>query len=197
MIKKLAFIMAAVLGMLVSMTLTAQAGSGYSVELQGGGINYQLENNGTSAYNAHKWSPDGRLNYSGMLGVKVLEEDQLFYNSLLLYGGNNSIGQPVGGLIESSGFKVDNMGYLGCPYHKGTLYVGWAIGAYLQNDNSYKAATGQYPNELTAFGSEGLVPILGLELDYKVRLTDRTYIKLDDVIQPSSVMTGLSLGYSF
>ncbi len=201
MIKKLAFIWAAVLGMLVAMATTAKAGSllnqGVSLEVEGGGLNYQLENNGTSSYNTHKWSPDGRLNYSGLLGVRLVMEDHLFYNSLMLYGGNNGIGQPVGGLVQSSGFKIERMGYIGNGNHPGTLYVGWAIGGYLQNDNSYKATTGQYPNELTAFGSEGLVPILGLELDYKVPISDSVYIKLDDIIQPSNINTALSLGYTF
>jgi hypothetical protein len=205
-LRNLAFVLSAVLGMLVAMVATANAqttvqaqglfrGQSTSLELVGGSVNYQLQNDGTSAYNVNKWSSDGRLSFQDSLGLRLVAEDRFVYNAVEFYGGNNTIGQPMGGLIESSGFKIN---WTGPKWAKGTTtYVGWAIGGYLQNDNSYRGTTGQTPTELTAFGGEGLVPILGLELDYKVPISRAMYLKLNNTIQPTNINTSLAFGVSF
>ena len=154
-----------------------------SVELIGGSITYHVMDDGASSHYVTKWSPDGRLIFNQLYGVKLLVKDNDSYSSMTYFGGNNSIGSPIYGGIVSYGVILKDFN------------VGLAIGGYMQDDNAFRSV-GVEPYRLTEIGSSGLVPVVGVEINYKVDLSDTMYLKLNNLLSPVITNTSLSLGFN-
>jgi hypothetical protein len=153
-----------------------------SVEAIGGGITYHVIDDGASSKYVTKWSSDGRLIFNQLYGIKYIDEFFDTYWSMALFGGNNSIGAPMTGAMGSLGFVWGNFNY------------GLAMGGYLQDDNAFRSK-GIEPYRLSEFGNTGLVPILGAEINYKVDLSNRVYLRLNNLVSPVITNTSLSIGY--
>lgn len=154
-----------------------------SAELIGGGLTYHLTSGGAKYFD-HKLSTDGRLINNPMLGARLLQENDLHYTAETLYGGENSVGFPMGGAMFSTGWKV------------GGFYLGGVLGTYLQNDDQVRAAH-VIPFKLFEVGSMGVVPVFGIEANYRINLNDRLYLKLNNLISPVLTNTSLSAGVNF
>lgn len=158
--------------------------SDYSVSLEGlaGGITYHLvDTDAASAHYIYKLNANGRLIYNSLWGYGVLVEDNKNYFAIKTFLGDNSVGLPMMGSMLSYGWK----------WHG--LYYGPVLGVYFENDDAYRAM-GVQPFRIAEDGSMGIVPIIGIELNYRIDLTDRVYLKLNNVITPYLTNTSLSLG---
>lgn len=153
----------------------------YSLEVMGGGLTYHLIDNDTSYLYSNKLTNDGRLIYNSVYGVGALYENEISYQSLSYFGGNNSVALPISGLLYKTGLKISNW------------YCGLAMGMYIQDDDKYRES-GVDPFRMTEIGSTGLIPIVGISLDYKINITNKVYMKLNNLITPILTNNTLSAG---
>lgn len=151
------------------------------VEVLGGGITYHIMDDGSAQSYTRKLSLDGRLIFNQMGGLGIVSEDNDVYQSLYFFGGNNSVGKPLQGILSKDGIKIDQW------------YLGLALGGYVQDDNEFRDA-GVQPFRLTEIGSTGIVPIVGLAIDYKWDISNRYYLKLNNIISPNITNTSMALG---
>lgn len=153
-----------------------------SIETIGGGLTYHLIGTGAEQNYSHKLSPDGRLISNFVFGVGVITENDIMYDSFKLFEGYNSVNQPMYGADYSAGFKLN------------CWYLGLVGGGYLQNDRTMRKA-GVSPFHLIEIGDMGVMPIVGIEANYKISLSDSTYIKINNLVTPLLTNTSLSLGF--
>jgi hypothetical protein len=145
-----------------------------SVELITGGITYHLlsDPSVTSQF-SNKLNSDGSLIANALYGVKYTSYNEIIYSSYTLFGGANSIGAPMGGAIYSYGVELDR------------LDVGFVGGGYFQ-DSSLFLARGI---ETTNF-----MPLLGVEVNYKIPLSEKTFIKINNLISVLVYNLSCSIG---
>lgn len=118
------------------------------------------------------------LIYTPLIGYRFEEHDRDWYMAHTPFIGGNSIHQPIAGFLWSFG------GILGD--HK----LGLAQGLYLQDDNKF-IKKGIIPFSISQGGSVGVVPILGLEHQY--RLSEKFFTS--SVLSP--IIMNVSIGYQF
>jgi hypothetical protein len=152
-----------------------------SIEFLAGGLTYHVIDSGSSSYNANKVSSDGRLISNPEFGIVLTQQFSYLYQSGAVFGGQNPVGQPMGGALYQFGYAIDN------------LQIGAAAGAYLQDDNAFRNA-GVEPFRMFEVGSIGVVPVLGLALNYNIPLSEKTYLKINNVITPIITNSSLSFG---
>lgn len=155
-----------------------------SLELIGGSITYHIIDDGVSAKYVTKLNSDGRLIFNLLLGAKYLNEEDYTYWSLATFTGNNSIGSYMNGATASYGLFIKN------------LSAGLVLGAYVQDDNAFRN-DGIDPYRLFEINNTGVVPIAGIEVNYKFPLSNSTYLRLNNILSPVITNTSLSLGLSF
>lgn len=157
-----------------------------SNELVLGSLTYHLLDGPPASYKyQNPVSPDGRLIDNFLIGYSHIEENKdREYFSYTIFTGENSLAKPIGGFKISSG-KTD-----------GRLYIGIAVGAYFQNNRDF---TDQGLGDVLPvdWHSTGMVPILGLEINYILFHIGDTYIKLNNVITPVLTNNTFSIGQSF
>lgn len=157
--------------------LTAKADLNF--EMIGGGLTNHLWNDGeTSRLMSNKLFNDGRWVYTPLFGLGLeLVKDETF-TSIKSFEGLNSVGSQIWGLTVSRGHQFKY------------VELGGILGAYVQNDNDF------YNRGLVPFSiGNGLVPIVGAEINFKVDLNKDYYIKLNNVITPVITNHTLTLGY--
>lgn len=156
-----------------------------NLELMMGSITYHLINFGDVPKNfTNKLSSDGRLISNFLIGVQLIREDQVYYDSIGVFTGQNSIGDTIGGVKWSSGI------------HYNKLYIGGVLGAYVQDNRKFEH-DGIRPFYIDEVNGTGVVPVVGVEVNYKINLSNKTYIKFNNIISPLLTNSSLSLGGSF
>lgn len=156
-----------------------------SIEVLGGSITEHLENaNGAASYNAHKLSGDGRLIANPMMGLRLMKENDRRYDAYTVFGGQNSPGFAMGGTTVSTGWKFSG------------FYAGLVGGFYLQSDSKF-LATGEIPFKWFKVNGTDFVPVFGCEINYKVDLTDKVYVKVNNLITPILTNSSVSVGLTF
>lgn len=156
-----------------------------SFEIIGGGATYHLLGANRSAAEQfdNKWSDDGRLIGTPLLGARVLRENGTEFKARTVFAGHNSVGAPIVGYTYTEGEIVGNW------------YIGMLVGAYIQDSAPFNdrgiGVWGVYLNNRMM-----LMPMVGIELDYKIRLDDNVYIKLDNVVSPAMINNLVSFGWN-
>lgn len=159
-----------------------------SMELMGGSITEHFIAPRGTTYFINKIGDNGKLIYNSLLGVRFVSEDGDWvdhaktYYTVALFTGDNSVGQTMTGGYGSYGYKV---------FHN-LVYIGGALGAYTQPVSETNPTT-LYDKVLNS----GITPIMGIELDIKVPVTEQTYLKLHNLITPILSNSSIGLGYSF
>lgn len=170
---------------LVLLLLSAAAHAESSFEVIGGSLTYHvIDTSGRTNLYSNKVSTDGRLIANPILGFQYTDQGIYEYQCIALFTGQDSVGGPIFGAKYSSGFRFGNW------------YVGYVLGAYEQNDKGYDNL-GIVPFQVAKTGNTGVVPVLGVEADYKIVLSRDTYVKLNNIISPVITNTTISLGVSY
>jgi hypothetical protein len=146
-----------------------------------GSITYHfLDYANTNEQFSNKIGYGGSLIANPLFAYRQTEyEENETYSALMLFGGENSIGNPMGGAALSIGL------------HDESWKVGFIAGSYLQNDQQF--ADKNIDNLDVHLGNVvGLAVIIGMEFLYNI---PGTSLFLYDVITPT--LTTLSLGMKF
>lgn len=109
------------------------------------------------------------LIYTPLVGYRFEQSDDASYVAHTPFAGGNSIHQPIVGYLMSFGGILDN--------HK----LGLAQGLYLQDDAKFRQK-GIVPFSIHGNGSLGVVPILGLEHQYRLHKNLFTNAVLSPII---------------
>jgi len=150
--------------------------SATSIETTFGGLTYHTMNpdNVANGY-ANKISNDGRLIYTGLLGVGLLEGNW----AERFFIGQNSIGDQMFGSTLSYTWEIDRI-----------FRIGPVVGFYQQDDSKFYAK-GIIPFSL----GFGIVPIVGFDFSAKILTFDENkYIKLNTIITPVIINETISFG---
>lgn len=116
------------------------------------------------------------LIFNPMIGIVETKTDFLFYTSYKGFFGRNCVSQPMVGGMVSAGADL------------GGFQLGLVGGAYYQDSSKF-----------TERGISILVgdimPILGMEMNYRVYLDDQAFLKLTNTISPVLTNHALSIGW--
>ena len=108
------------------------------------------------------------------LGYTYVDEETKLYDSYRGFIGQNSIGQPMIGGMYFYGKQL-----------KG-IDLGMGIGAYIQDDSQFKKRG-------IDVGSN-IIPIYGFEINPKIMLDNKKFIKFNNLISPLLIISTLSFG---
>lgn len=154
-------------------------------EMVGGGATYHLlgANSAAAQQFDNKWSNDGRLIGTPLIGARVIREDGMEYASSTVFAGHNSVGAPITGYTYSYGGIFGNW------------YSGIILGIYMQDAAPF-LDRGVNVWGLYLGNRMMLMPIGGLEVDYKIPLDKNVYIKLDNIVSPAMINNLVSFGWN-
>lgn len=142
-----------------------------STEIIVGGPTYHLIGMGSENALHPKWDPAGRLIGTPLLGIGFLTEDATNYAANKFFIGDNCVGQPIQGFDIAVGKKVAQW------------YLGMVMGLYVQNNQTFLDA-GANTYLMGQIGDYGLVPIAGVEANYRIELGHDKYLKFNTFISP-------------
>lgn len=131
-----------------------------------------------------KLSKNGCLISNYELGLAYTIENGDKFQKFIVFGGTDSVGSNMGGLLYERGYEFWGFD------------VGFAIGGYLQVDQTFYDK-GIAPFQLSSVNGYGIVPIMGLVLDYKIPLSDTTFLGINNILSPVITNSVLSLGWRF
>jgi len=153
-----------------------------SLELMGGSLTEHYQSN--PEYVGKIGTGNGLI-YNALVGVRYNFDNYRtkWYTSTEIFGGLNSVHEGMVGAAGVLGYSVINE----------FLYTGAVIGMYTQNHSAF-LNRGLVPFNLTQIGDYDLVPVVGIEINFKLNLTDALYLKLNNLITPILTNTSLSLG---
>lgn len=146
-----------------------------SVEMTFGGLTYHtiIFDDVSQSFN-NKISSDGRLIYTGLLGVGLVND----HLTARVFIGQNSIGDEMFGSTLAYSWDLSRR-----------IRLGPVLGFYQQDDMKY-ILKGIKPFSL----GFGIVPIVGAELNIRVYQFENNYISLNTVITPVIINETISLG---
>lgn len=151
-----------------------------SFELMAGSLTYHtLVDHSVTDYFPHKISNDGNLIYNQLYGIGYINNQDLVYQSFRVFAGNNSIEEPMVGGAYSFGFSLKNWDN------------GLVIGGYFQDGASFSKKI----NYLWALSD--FIPLVGFEFNYKIMLSDKIFIKINNYLSPIITNHSLSIGQNF
>lgn len=170
------------LGTIVLFSSTVHAQQ--SDEVLAGALTQHFTNfGGVSSRFSNKISADGTLIANPMLGWRIVDTQGLVYTSSMIFGGENSIGEMMGGVAISGGVKVDY------------VRIGLVGGGYLQDDQKFR------DRDITPFSVPvgnrlGIAPVAGVEISIDMPIDSRTYVTVYTVITPILSTTTIGFGWS-
>lgn len=156
-----------------------------SIESLYGGITQHFDNGGAEHFKT-KLNKSGTLIFNPMYGVKVFNEQKIRYTAVTGFVGNNSVGLFMAGATYSIGVKTLSDHVL----------LGGIIGAYGQSDSGFKRA-GVVLKNMPKIGDTSIIPIIGAEVAFKLQLTNKVYIKQNNVVTPLLYTGSMSLGINY
>ena len=155
------------------------------IEIVGGGITYHLwDGNNYSPY-AHALTSNGRVILNPLAGVKFehIDKESGTYFSLIGFGGDNSVSQPIYGGMYSMG------------YHYKFVDLGIVGGGYMQDDRPYTAAG--FTTISVGPANNAMVPIVGVEVNFIIPLDNETYLRQSNIITPAITNHTIGFGIRF
>lgn len=117
-----------------------------------------------------------------LFGLRYVGEDERTYWTAAGFFMENSVGQPSAGFLTSLGRKFFN----------GHLYAGGVLGAYEQCDSCY-IESGLWPYKFTTIGDTDIVPVIGIEINFRVNISEKYYLKLNNIVTP--LLTNTTIGF--
>ncbi len=154
-----------------------------SQELLVGSLTYHYFSVGTGSAFANKLDDNGTFIVNPMLGYRnVIFDGPNDYYSWTIFGGENSIGDGMGGGTVSAGVGDK------------TLRLGFLAGAYLE-DNTRFYDKGIMSYDAPVSSHLGFAPIVGLEVVYNIDLTPRTYFTINNIIAPWLYTASVGIGW--
>lgn len=164
---------------LVSQSHCAKAST---LEVIEGGVTYHVVNNQeVSQKFSRPLSSDGRLIATPLFGMRYTFDEDIGYQAVSGFVGSNSINSPITGITYSVG--------IGFEY----LNLGLINGFYMQNDHDFEAK-GIQPYSLNG-GSNAIVPIIGLECNFKIPLKKDLFFGFNNILTPVITTHNISLGF--
>jgi len=156
-----------------------------AIESMYGSLTQHFSKEGADRFNT-KLNKSGSFIFNPMYGLKSITEDETYYSAFGAFVGNNSVGQTMAGATYSGGFK-DTTEH---------VYIGFVAGAYGQSASNFKKA-GLIIEHVPQIGDTTIVPIIGLELSIKLKLTDKVYIKQNNIVTPTLYTGSMALGINY
>lgn len=147
-------------------------------ELLIGGITAHFTNNDQADREfPNKLNKSGEVIANATIAIREVRNQEHTYATYGGFMGQNSIGQPMGGLLASAGILDGQDRY------------GMAAGGYVQNDNKFRER-GIEPFTIAERNEMGLVPIVGIEWThaYKNFLTN---------VLVTPILGNVSIGWRF
>lgn len=171
--------------LLLVTSLVGLNASALSLESLFGSITQHFSNyNNAGSHFKTKLNNSGTLIFNPMYGIKVMNETPNTYNSVTLFVGNNSVGRLLVGGNYSIGAKL----------LKEHVYIGGALGMYGQSDSGFKQS-GVIIKHVPKVGDTSLIPLVGAEMSFKLRLTNTMYLKQNNIVTPLLYTGNLSIGW--
>lgn len=156
-------------------------------EIGGGSLSYHILGDAESfSQLENKVSSDGRLISNAMLTFKVTEVENGYYSSKALFAGQNSVASAMGGFLASEGAYLNKNVQLGLVY-----------GAYAQDNTRFLKRDIVNPFSINSTGKISIVPVFGMEVNFKTQLTKKHFMKLNNVITPTVTNPTVSFGVEF
>lgn len=142
-----------------------------------GGLTYHmfLEPDVTEKF-TNKVGFSGALIANPMLGLgyTYVDDSTKLYDSYRGFIGENSIGQPLIGGMYFYGKEL-----------KG-IDLGMGIGAYIEDDSKFK--------QRGIETGSNIIPIYGFEINPKIILNNKKFIKFNNLISPLLIISTISFG---
>lgn len=132
---------------------------------------------------------DGKLIYNLMLGLRTVTHDSDYsYTSKSYFIGNNSIAKPMAGAVYSTGYEVNHW------------QVGVLAGAYAQDvrpfyDRNIQLFYLVIPIQPVVDSGFGITPLVGLEANYKINLSQHTHFIWMNIVTPVLYTTSIGIGW--
>jgi hypothetical protein len=166
---------------LILLVLFSRVGRSDSLEIMGGSLTDHYQSN--PAYVGKIVNSDSLI-YNALLGLRYnFEKHESKWNiSCEVFGGFNSVQEGMVGFAGAFDYKLMDF-----------LYIGPVLGGYTQSHSAY-LSKGLVPFNIGQIGDYDIVPLIGLEINFKMDLNPTFYIKLNNVITPVLTNTSLSLG---
>lgn len=150
----------------------------FSYHLLGDSVSFsQLEN---------KVSSDGRLISNGMVSFKSTSVQHREYTSDAIFAGQNSVAKPMAGYMAARG-----------AYASENLQLGFVYGFYIQDNREFLNRNIVNPFSLFQSSKINIVPVVGAEINYKINITQKHFIKINNIITPAVTNHTVSFGVEF
>ncbi len=154
-----------------------------ATEVLGGALTQHFTDfGGVSRVFDNKVSKDGTLIANPMIAYREVEYTGLGYSSRAAFGGQNSIGELMGGAAFSVGVKVDY------------VRIGLVAGGYLQDDKKFRDRNVQ-PFTIP-LGRYGLAPLAGVEFQTDLPITHNKYLTLYTIVTPVLATAVIGFGWT-
>ena len=129
----------------------------------------------------NKVSSDGNLISNPMIGVKITDVYKNEYRSLTAFGGENSLGKAMGGVLFSGGDVINN-----------NFRAGPVIGGYFQDQSEFDKLQITNPANLGDF-----MPVIGFEANFRFNVYKDYFIGQNNIISLGITNHSLSFGTTF
>lgn len=128
----------------------------------------------------NKASNDGNLIANPLLGLKLTDTYEDEYTSATIFGGENSLGNPMGGLLFSVGNVINT-----------NFRIGLAFGGYFQDQDEFDKLQITNPANIGDF-----MPVAGMEANFRINFND-WFIGQNNIISIGIINHTLSIGTDF
>ena len=145
---------------------------------------------------ANQVSADGRTINNPLYGMTYTwSEKRETYGSFSVFGGEDSIGSPMHGIMTSAGFG---------DIHSSGVQFGAVWGLYFYDEDAWEELfydrEAKTPSWLYAYYGDqfrGVNMIFGIELNLKLDITDSVFIKFRNTFTPMISNHSVGLGFEF
>lgn len=164
-------------------------GAGYSF------LTHHWYNTGAERF-ANKISDDGKTIGNSLVSFEYIRQKHKNkddkYQKLVVFGGEDSIGTAMGGFYYSHGATK---------YTMNGFNVGTLIGMYFFDQDKwterYHDTSNNSPSFLHEMGVHNVNIIIGLEINYHIKIDDQMFFKINNVITPMITNHGVGIGWRY
>ena len=156
-----------------------------TMEIVSGNITEHYMGDVVAKHYANQIGDNGKLINNPMFGLRYTLETENQYWSAMGFGGQNSVGFGMAGLTISAGTQTRH------------FRLGVIGGAYIQN-NDYVRWSGVNPDyTLEPIAGIGIAPVLGIEANARVFLSDDVFAGVNAIITPVLATAFVNIGWLF
>lgn len=149
------------------------------VELTLGSVSMHTTVDPSNVRLSNRITNDGRFVFNPLYGVGYTINRETLYYSFKAFTGLNCVADHIYGGTASLGYSWQH------------IRLGGIIGGYIQDDTAF---TARNIEPFSIIGNRNaLVPIIGAELIFMFKVTDTSFIKVNNLISP--ILMNTSIGY--